>query len=133
MLPQQSRMRRSEEFQYTIRRGVRAGRSTLVVHAVTSQDLQTRVGFVVSRAVGNAVTRNRVKRRLRHLVAEKLTTTPAATSFVVRALPTAATAATELSTDLTDAWQQSVQRLQPKGWPARGAPAESHQAGSSTP
>ena len=31
-----------------------------------------RVGFVVSKAVGNAVVRNRVKRRLRHLARERL-------------------------------------------------------------
>jgi ribonuclease P protein component len=31
-------------------------------------DEPTRVGFVVSKAVGGAVVRNRVKRRLRHLI-----------------------------------------------------------------
>lgn len=49
-----------------------------------------RVGFIVSKAVGNAVIRNRVKRRLRAAVAEQLTgplrEQPGAT-VVVRALP----------------------------------------------
>ena len=35
-----------------------------------------RVGFVVSKAVGNAVTRNRVKRRLRHLAREHVIVAP---------------------------------------------------------
>lgn len=49
-----------------------------------------RVGFVVSRAVGNAATRNRVKRRLRALMAERLATVTSATSLVIRAQPASA-------------------------------------------
>lgn len=48
-----------------------------------------RVGFVVSKAVGNAVHRNRVKRQMRHLVAERLPCLPAGAVVVVRALPAA--------------------------------------------
>ena len=60
-----------------------------------------RVGFVVSKAVGNSVTRNRVKRRLRPLVREQLTVLPAAAVLVVRALPAAADATSvELRGDL---------------------------------
>ena len=49
-----------------------------------------RVGFVVSKAVGNAVVRNRVKRRLRHLTREHLPALaglPGSAVLVVRALP----------------------------------------------
>lgn len=49
-----------------------------------------RVGFIVPRAVGNAVVRNRVKRRLRHLVRHRLGSLPCGTLVVVRALPRAA-------------------------------------------
>ncbi len=52
-----------------VRGGVRVGRPTLVVHALRKPGPPSRAGFVVSKAVGNAVTRNRVKRRLRHLAA----------------------------------------------------------------
>ncbi len=52
----------------------------------------TRVGFVVSRAVGNAVTRNRVRRRLRHLLRDRCAGLPHGSVLVVRALPTAAVA-----------------------------------------
>ena len=50
------------------------------------------VGFVVSRAVGSAVTRNLVRRRLRHLAAAHLDRLPADTRVVVRALPRSTTA-----------------------------------------
>jgi ribonuclease P protein component len=54
-----------------------------------------RVGFVVSKAVGPAVTRNLVKRRLRHLARARLGVLPAGSMLVVRALPAAASAGYE--------------------------------------
>ena len=51
-----------------------------------------RVGFVVSKAVGRAVTRNLVKRRLRHLARERTGALPPHGMLVVRALPAAADA-----------------------------------------
>lgn len=50
----------------------------------------TKVGFVVAKSVGPAVTRNRVKRRLRHLMRERITTLPGGSMLVVRALPESA-------------------------------------------
>jgi ribonuclease P protein component len=55
-------------------------------------DLPPRVGFVVSKAVGNAVVRNRTKRRLRASIATRLTGIPAGLDVVVRANPAAADA-----------------------------------------
>jgi len=49
-----------------------------------------RAGFVVSKAVGGAVVRNRVRRRLRHLMRSRLDLLPDRTDVVVRALPGAA-------------------------------------------
>jgi len=61
-------------------------------------------GFAVSRAVGGAVVRNRVKRRLRALMADVLPTLPAGSAVVVRALPPAAEASFgELRADLNSA------------------------------
>ena len=82
-------------------RGVR-GTGLLVVHAATPDPSAAalssapatapRVGFVVSRAVGAAVVRNRVRRRLRHLVADQLDLIPPGSRVVVRALPGSAVA-----------------------------------------
>jgi ribonuclease P protein component len=118
VLPRASRLNVSGDFRTTIRRGVRVGRSTLVLHAGARPDADgVRVGLVVSKAVGNAVTRNRVKRRLRHLAARHLVgSSPAAgrppgIDVVLRALPAAASAGAELSTDLTGAWAKALARL----------------------
>lgn len=75
------------------RHGRRAGSSTLVVHALSPATDRPRVGFVVSRAVGGAVVRNRVTRRLRHACRDRLDGL-APGDVVVRALPGAAVADT---------------------------------------
>jgi len=117
VLPPEHRLRRRQDFAIAVRRGRRAGRPLLVVHlsenaegpnsgtygegdpvastVLTSTDPHSaggeaspvRAGFVVSKAVGPAVVRNRVKRRLRHLVAARLADLPAGSLVVVRALP----------------------------------------------
>jgi ribonuclease P protein component len=94
VLPVQNRLRRTQEFRSTVRRGVRIGRPLVVVHVVPGEesDGPTRAGFIVSGAVGGAVVRNAVRRRLRHLVRERLERLPAGTRVVVRARPEAAAA-----------------------------------------
>jgi ribonuclease P protein component len=97
------RLRRRGEFAAAIRAGHRAARGVLVVHLMLPERplpepvnlaeparTQVRAGFVVPKSVGGAVERNRVKRRLRHLVRERLAQFPAGTDVVVRALPGAA-------------------------------------------
>ena len=101
------RMRRSAEFAATIRGGRRAGRGTVVVHLLLEEPVRAstaRAGFVVSKAVGNAVVRNKVRRRLRHLVRPLLGDLPEGSLLVVRALPAAAGASfTTLGADLESA------------------------------
>jgi ribonuclease P protein component len=59
---------------------------------------------VVSKAVGGAVVRNLVKRRLRHLMRARIRALPAGAMLVVRALPAAAGRTyTELGADLDGA------------------------------
>lgn len=61
-----------------------------VEHAHSCLPAEPRVGFVVSKAVGPAVTRNLVKRRLRHLARERTEALPPRAMLVVRTLPAAA-------------------------------------------
>jgi ribonuclease P protein component len=109
-------MRRSADFQQTVRRGARGGRETLVVHLTTSTDPGPPVvGLVVSKAVGNAVTRNRVKRRLRALVTPRLEGVPDGARLVVRAQPPAASATSaELGRDLDRALATALRRSAPR-------------------
>ena len=95
MLPAASRMRRRRDFSLAVRQGSRSGRGLLTGHLFVppgDQDVPPRAGFVVSRAVGIAVVRNRVRRRLRPLVGEYLSSLPGGSLLVVRAHPSAATA-----------------------------------------
>jgi len=130
MLPASNRMRDSRDFSATVRRGRRAARPSLVIHLgsvstslssradgkfpvqgdslgdalADTQGGGIRVGLVVSRAVGPAVVRNRVKRRLRAQLASRVRALPAGTRLVVRANPAAATSSSEqLAADLDGA------------------------------
>jgi len=111
-------MRRREDFTLAVRRGRRAGSKHVVGHLALSAppatrrpDMATshtpptrhpvRVGFVVSKAVGNAVVRTRVKRRLRAVMAARLAELPDDALLVVRALPSSAGASSaELATSV---------------------------------
>lgn len=76
--------------------GRRRGGELLITHAFpTDSSAPARFGFVVSKAVGGAVRRNAVKRRLRALSAERIAAGYAGVDVVVRALPSAATASYE--------------------------------------
>ena len=93
MLPAAHRLRRSGEFTAAVRSGRRASRGSVVVHLTQpapTGDQSVKAGFVVSKAVGGAVVRNKVKRRLRHLVAERMSKLSPGATLVVRALPAAA-------------------------------------------
>jgi ribonuclease P protein component len=101
VLPRPSRVRRPDDFRRILRRGRKAGRRRLSVHALTGDDGGSRVGFVVGRSVGGSVERHRVTRRLRHLVGDRLPDLPPGTALVVRAHPAAAgSTSAELGADL---------------------------------
>ena len=87
----------------------------LVVHALRSADHSVddgpRIGLVVSKAVGNAVQRHRVARRLRHVARTVLNELDAADRVVIRALPSSRYAISarleqELRTALRRTWPE---------------------------
>ncbi|TNM69039.1 ribonuclease P protein component [Streptomyces sp. NP160] len=114
MLPAPHRLRRPADFSAVVRRGRRAGRRHLVLHLLEPTGPEeaaapVRVGFVVSKAVGGSVVRNRVERRLRHLVAAQLGALPPGARAVVRANPAAAAARSDvLGRDLASAVRKLV-------------------------
>ena len=62
-MERQYRLKKNRAFQYVYRRGHSAACRDLVMLFARGRELK--VGFSVSKKVGNAVTRNRIKRRLR--------------------------------------------------------------------
>ena len=112
-------MRHSADFTLTVRTGIRAGKPSVVGHLLVRADgpgglaeaEPARVGFVVSRAVGPAVTRNKVKRRLRELMRGYLHSLPGGSLLVVRANAAAAHAShPDLAADLDSVISRLLRR-----------------------
>lgn len=113
MLPAARRLKAPADFQACFREGVRAAGATVVVHVRrpnhTNPPEVTRVGFVVSKKVGNAVARNRAKRRLRHIAVEL--TSPFPTDVVIRALPSITDAGPTLRDDVAATWKRAMGKV----------------------
>ncbi len=62
------RLRRPDQFQRVRREGRSWASSHLLLNSAPSRRRQTRCGFVVAKRLGNAVFRNRAKRRTREAV-----------------------------------------------------------------
>ena len=67
MLPGCLRLKRQQDFNRVYKRGVSAAYPAFVLHRRPNGGGR-RFGFSVSKKVGNAVARNRVRRRFRHAV-----------------------------------------------------------------
>jgi ribonuclease P protein component len=93
MPARQHRITRGEDYRRVVRTGRRVGGALCITHAVlrTPQE-PARFGFIVSKAVGNAVTRNRVRRRLTTIVERRLQSGLTGVDVVFRALPASAEA-----------------------------------------
>lgn len=137
MLPAPHRLRDAGQYRAVLRnrRAGRAGGSLLVVQMIDAdasglahpERVGPRVGFVVSKAVGNAVVRSRTKRVLRHLVRDELSRLDPSLDIVVRANPAIAGAG-------TDAVRAELQRMLTKAHKRirtdDGVPRETASAGA---
>lgn len=109
------RLRRRSEF-LAAARGSRFNRPSFVLQALPRRESERAetigIGLTVTRKIGNAVVRNRARRRLREALRLVLPG-PArpATDYVVVARPPALTVPfTELQTELADAFGQAARR-----------------------
>ncbi len=92
--PRRRRLSRSAEFERVYRQGRSKGNRFLVLYAFpradgVPDDEGPRLGLSVSRRVGGAVERNRVKRVLREAFWEEAERLPAGSDYVVVARPDA--------------------------------------------
>jgi ribonuclease P protein component len=105
MLPKANRVIKPEDFRTVVRRGRRSA-SPLAVYYRLERDAgdPLRFGFIVSRAVGGAVERNLMRRRLRAVGREFVDAGTIGADVVVRALPGSAQQDwASLSADMHDA------------------------------
>lgn len=137
MLPRENRMRSAAEFSHVMRKGRRAGRAAVAISYVpgppdtaTGAAAPPKVGFIVSKAVGAAVVRKRVQRRLRHLMRDRQPLLEPGSLLVVRAKPLAATHAYDLLGAQLDGALRTVlrpdatrRRKGQDGYPSRSAHA----------
>jgi len=129
------RLRRRADF-LAAATGVRASAAGFVLQARARGDTgPARVGFTVSRKVGNAVVRNRVRRRLREVVRlapEMITCAPMqrGTDYVlIGRRPALEAAFDRLAADFAGALDQ-VHKRQRAAKPASSTPAKSAEASS---
>lgn len=110
MLPRHHRLTRPVDFKRTIRAGRKTSLPSVVVYGLMAgsqgSESVARVGVTVSKAVGGSVVRHRVARQIRHAVAAHLDRFPAGSTWVIRALPGAAT-----STEMAEDVRNGVERI----------------------
>ena len=72
MLPKSNRLTKNGSFGYVYKNGARSHSRTLTLLFVENANESVRVGFSVNNKIGKAVVRNKVKRRMRAFVREKV-------------------------------------------------------------
>lgn len=88
MLARANRVTRPDDFRTAVRKGRRLVAPSAVVHVLDRAiDGPVRFGFIVNKTVGNAVTRNLVRRRLRAIGHGLVPSLAPGRDVVIRALP----------------------------------------------
>ncbi|MET1053186.1 MAG: ribonuclease P protein component [Mycetocola sp.] len=93
MLAHAQRITSADDYKRVVRRGRRMVSENSVTYQLMNPNGGTpRFGFIVAKTVGNAVVRNRVRRRLKAVAHSIAPTLPDGVETVFRALPPAAEA-----------------------------------------
>jgi ribonuclease P protein component len=87
-MQRKNRLSRSRDFDAVYRHGRSVSSRFLVLYWFPQEEpSEPRFGFSVPRAVGNAVTRNRIKRQLREIWRSRLDTVPEGHDYVLIVRP----------------------------------------------
>ena len=109
MLAQVNRLVSADDYRAVLRRGSRRAAGNTVVSVVrTPEGSPARFGFIVTRKVGNAVKRNRVRRRMKAVAWDLVNGGLTGTDVVIRALPASVKADwVTLHSEITEALERS--------------------------
>ena len=110
--PRSSRIRKRQEFERVFRKGRRARGPDMHVVALCSENGPARLGLAVSRRVGNAVVRNRVKRRVREIFRRHRDQLPVADLVVI---PFASAAELDFGTLRDELLSLATKAARPRG------------------
>ncbi len=102
-----ARLTDSAEFERVYRQGVAYRGKLFSVHAFPNEAQAARLGLSVSKKVGNAVTRNTVRRRLKEIFRDSAPEAPDL-DIVISARPSSADASFE---DLREEFHRALQKL----------------------
>ena len=110
MLPKGNRVVKADDFRAIVRRGRRSTSSIAVYYRLQRGEADpARFGFIVSKAVGGAVERNLLRRRMRAVSRELVDAGASGMDVVVRALPGSAQRGwASLSADMHDVLESEL-------------------------
>ena len=113
MLSAKNRLRTSSDFSRATKTGHRASSQQLVLYFLHHADLpvEPQLGLIISKNIGNSVTRHTVARQLRHIARQHISTFPPHTQVVVRVLKKSES----YTEDLTALMAKAVKRLTETG------------------
>jgi ribonuclease P protein component len=113
MLAKTARISNSADFAKATKSGLRSTTNSLVGYLHLSNSNQPpRCGLIIKKSVGNSVVRHSVARKIRHLIADKLSSLPPGSFFVIRALPASKTA--DLKTEVADLISKLIKKAEQK-------------------
>jgi ribonuclease P protein component len=98
--PKTARLRKRAEFLKLSRTGVKIQTANFVIITRANDGPENRLGITVSGKVGNSVTRNRIKRRIREYFRRHRAELPPATDILVIARKSAAAGANIVTDEL---------------------------------
>jgi ribonuclease P protein component len=106
--PRNERLTRRKDYLTVYREGVKRVSAAVICYATRQEGRDTKFGLAVSRKVGKAVVRNRIKRYLREIYRSHRTCLAEGTHLVVVARPEAASLDFH---QMRDAVRQTVRRI----------------------
>jgi ribonuclease P protein component len=71
-MDKRNRLRKNEDFKKVYKYGKNYYNRNLIMYIMKNELEDTRIGFTVSKKIGNSVVRNRVKRRIKEIVRKNL-------------------------------------------------------------